>query len=374
MIFISYASEDRERVVPFYDLLQKHGLDPWMDCKNILGGQNWDYEIKTALDRSEIIVVFVSQNSVDKRGYAQREIKLAIKKYEEKLVNDIYIIPVQLDDGEFPHLLSGIHFIRGDENTAKKELLKSVSAAKEGVDQKHAQAQEEADLHWSTFETKSNYSGIPGYSTNVQRISLFSDRYQNLNDISDQINGELARLAMSTRWNALTPNPEVFHIMQDSWKRTDTFDAIFSSASVVGRAFSVTYSLNWYSGGAAHPTHSPKTFNFLLEPTCNLSSAKNLFLDTAALLVLQQEVEKLLVTGLFGSDIDSADLKWIAEGTKDWESFSNFAFTSEGLALSFGSYQVAGYAAGMPSVVVPFERLLPLFNELIVHALGLHRT
>ena len=59
MIFLSYVSEDRSRVLPFYELLDSHGLNPWMDCKNILGGQNWDYEIKTALDRSDIVVQYL---------------------------------------------------------------------------------------------------------------------------------------------------------------------------------------------------------------------------------------------------------------------------------------------------------------------------
>jgi hypothetical protein len=40
----------------------------------------------------------VSKNSVDRRGYIQKELRLALEKYREKLVDDIFLIPVMLDD------------------------------------------------------------------------------------------------------------------------------------------------------------------------------------------------------------------------------------------------------------------------------------
>lgn len=374
MIFISYASEDRSRVIPFYDLLEQHGLDPWMDCKNILGGQNWDYEIRTALDRSEIVIVFVSENSVDKRGYAQREIRIAIDKYEEKIFGDVYIIPVQLDPGEFPHLLKGIQFIKADQPDVYDSILKSISAATHNVKQKVESAQSKAEVRWVTSETKVSYSGIPGYSTTVNRLTLSSTKYSHLSEISDHVNGTLAEYCMNTRESSLSPDPTLYNLMQDEWKRTNTFDAVFASAQVVGRVISIRYIMNWYSAGAAHPIHAPKFFNYLLDPIHYLRDASSLFSDKeSALSTIQYHAERGLIETLYNGDVKNADINWIKSGTESWKDFSNFSIEPNGILFQFSSYQVACYASGLPSVTVSFEHLTPLFTDTVLYALNLYR-
>lgn len=373
MIFLSYASEDRARVLPYYDLLDNHGFDPWMDCKKILGGQNWDYEIKTALDRSDLVAAFVSSNSVDKRGYAQREIKAAIDKYEEKLVGDIYIIPVQLDDGDFPHLLKGIQFIRASSEGSQDQLLKSVEAARKQTRKEAESAQSEAEVRWSIAEAQSSYSGIPGYSTNIGKIAVSSSKYANVRDISDHINGTLIGLSMEARASSLTPDPTLYNLMQDEWRRTNTFDAIFMSATVVGRLISITYSLHWYNAGAAHPVHSPKVFNYFLEPVFYIASIKSIFRSEEALAILQSAVRQSLATQLCSEQDQMADLDWIHRGTASWDDFSHFTFDASGMVFHFSSYQVACYAAGMPSATVPYSVLTPVFNDSVLYALNLYR-
>ena len=97
-VFISYATPDRDRVIPYYNWLRERGLDAWIDCRSIRPGQNWDFEIKRALDKSSFVVAFISSNSYNRRGYVQRELKIALNNLSEKLVDDIYIVPVIFDD------------------------------------------------------------------------------------------------------------------------------------------------------------------------------------------------------------------------------------------------------------------------------------
>jgi hypothetical protein len=56
-----------------------------MDKHSLKGGQNWDLEIKRALETSTIIVVFLSHRSTNKRGYAQKEIKIALDQAKKSL-------------------------------------------------------------------------------------------------------------------------------------------------------------------------------------------------------------------------------------------------------------------------------------------------
>lgn len=374
MIFLSYVKEDRDRVLPFHGLLENQGHTCWMDVRNILGGQNWDYEIETALDRAEIVVVFISKNSIDKRGYAQREIKRAIEKYEEKLTGDIYIIPVQLDEGEFPHLLKGIQFIQCRDGGAEAKLLASVAAAKKISVEQNEVAQTDAEVRWQIDESRSEYDGIPGFATSIPKISLYSSKYLGVSEIAEHINGQMIEMGMEARTGALDPQPDIFHLMQDKWRRTNTFDAIFESATVVGRCFSAKFVLHWYSAGAAHPIHSPQTFNYLLQPVCQLATAAGLFASKeVALRVLQGKAEESLLAVLYSSGATQADLDWIRDGTKDWGAFKHFSLAQEGINFQFASYQVSCYASGLPTAFVPYEELKPYFTEPVLHALNLYR-
>jgi hypothetical protein len=57
------------------------GFEPWLDEEDLLPGQIWADEIPRALKASEFILVFFSRNSVAKRGYVQREMKMALDAF-----------------------------------------------------------------------------------------------------------------------------------------------------------------------------------------------------------------------------------------------------------------------------------------------------
>ncbi len=89
-VFISYASEDIASAEKLYDYLKSAGYDPWLDKKRLLPGQDWNTEIRLALRKADFIVMLLSHISIAKRGYVQREFKLALEYCEEKLDGDIY--------------------------------------------------------------------------------------------------------------------------------------------------------------------------------------------------------------------------------------------------------------------------------------------
>ncbi len=57
-VFMSYARPDRERVLSFFEWLSSRGINVWMDSRSIKAGQNWEYEIYRALDRSAFVLAF----------------------------------------------------------------------------------------------------------------------------------------------------------------------------------------------------------------------------------------------------------------------------------------------------------------------------
>ena len=101
-IFLCYAREDQVQVEDVYRRLRDAGFQPWMDKKDLLLGQEWEREIPRQLRASEFVLVFLSQNSIAKRGYIQREFKLALDTLEEIPGGRIHTLPVRLDDCDVP--------------------------------------------------------------------------------------------------------------------------------------------------------------------------------------------------------------------------------------------------------------------------------
>jgi tetratricopeptide (TPR) repeat protein len=62
-VFISYSSQDRERVIPLVEAIEQRGWTVWWDRK-IDAGTAFDREIESAIDGAKCIVVVWSANSV----------------------------------------------------------------------------------------------------------------------------------------------------------------------------------------------------------------------------------------------------------------------------------------------------------------------
>lgn len=95
--FISYAREDAETAKRLYRDLTLVGAEPWLDSEKLLGGQEWDTTIKDAAKNSTHFIALISQYSVNKQGYVQKELRHALEILDEFPPNHIFVIPVRLD-------------------------------------------------------------------------------------------------------------------------------------------------------------------------------------------------------------------------------------------------------------------------------------
>ena len=130
-IFLSYARMDKANVAAIYDRLEKEGHKPWMDSKNIYPGEDFRRAIEKAISNSDIILPCLSANSVDRRGFIQRELKQALDLWKERLESDIYIIPVRLEDCKLPESLANFQWVDLFEPDGWSKLLKAIEVAME---------------------------------------------------------------------------------------------------------------------------------------------------------------------------------------------------------------------------------------------------
>ncbi|NEZ60332.1 SUMF1/EgtB/PvdO family nonheme iron enzyme [Adonisia turfae] len=103
-IFLAHASEDKAAVTDLYNRLKASGFEPWLDKVNLLPGQSWRAEIPKAIKNSHVFIACLSQKSIQKQGYIQREFKMALNEMADRPSGQIYLIPVRLDDCRIPDL------------------------------------------------------------------------------------------------------------------------------------------------------------------------------------------------------------------------------------------------------------------------------
>lgn len=94
-VFISHASEDKERfVLSFATALRASGLDAWVDKWEMLPGDSIVKKIFTeGIDEAAAVVVVISTNSISKR-WVREELDAAVVK---RINDDSQLIPVVLD-------------------------------------------------------------------------------------------------------------------------------------------------------------------------------------------------------------------------------------------------------------------------------------
>ena len=105
-VFLCHANDDKPVVRHLYDKLTKGYIDAWLDEEKLLPGQDWQLEIPKAIRQSDVVLILLSNHSITKEGYVQKELKFALDIADEKPEGTIFIIPVRLEICEVPSSLS----------------------------------------------------------------------------------------------------------------------------------------------------------------------------------------------------------------------------------------------------------------------------
>jgi acyl carrier protein len=104
---------------------------PWLDKENLLLGQRWEDGISLAVRSSDIVLVCLSNSSIRKTGYVQKEIKDALDVADTQPEGTIFLIPIKLEECQIPHRLSHLHYVNLLEREGFDRLMHSlISRAK----------------------------------------------------------------------------------------------------------------------------------------------------------------------------------------------------------------------------------------------------
>jgi HEAT repeat protein len=124
-----------------YQRLQRDGFQPWLDEKDILPGQDWESEIQNALRTADVVIVCLSSHAVNKYGYVQKEIRLALDAADQKPERTIFIIPLKLDECPVPESLRCWHWLNYTSAGGHDRLLHALRLKAATVDGLRAAAE-----------------------------------------------------------------------------------------------------------------------------------------------------------------------------------------------------------------------------------------
>lgn len=125
-VFLCHASADKPAVRQLYQHLIELEIDAWLDIEKLSPGQDWQIEIPKAIKSSDVIIICLSKDSINKEGYVQKEIKFALDKADEMPEGRIFLIPARLDNCSVLHSLEKIHYVDLFEETGCVKLFQSI--------------------------------------------------------------------------------------------------------------------------------------------------------------------------------------------------------------------------------------------------------
>jgi len=110
-VFLCHSSNDKPAVRELYQKLRAEAwIQPWLDEEELYPGEDWDLAIQKAVEESDAVLVCLSNNSITKRGYVQKELRFVLDIALEMPEEEIFIIPLRLEACEPPRSLRDWHY------------------------------------------------------------------------------------------------------------------------------------------------------------------------------------------------------------------------------------------------------------------------
>ena len=134
-VFLCHSSNDKPIVRELYQKLRAEPwLQPWLDEEELYPGQDWNLEIEKAVEASDAIIVCLSKNSINKEGYVQRELRLALDVALTKPEDTIFVIPLRLEECELPRRLRAWQYADYFESQRDREFQRLLVSLKKRVE------------------------------------------------------------------------------------------------------------------------------------------------------------------------------------------------------------------------------------------------
>lgn len=351
------------------------GLDPWMDQERLLPGQSWEREIDRALNEANVVILFMSPRSVKKRSFVTREANTAIANLRYKNADDIYIIPVLIEQCEVPDEISKrAQYIQISEPGAKNKIIASIMRAAEQQEIAILNGVEHGPYQIYSRSLEEKKSGQPGYDISLDYPEFVSAQFPEVAQVLTKFfQGRAAKVLLDNRSKPWDKNPDFYPEPGEDFNpfHSNGHWENFGVASATENVVSVYLSCSWYGAGAAHSNEHYEVFNFsVINDRLYPFDLSELFTNTErAAEIISQECRKSLAREYWNRsrmEIDS-DEYWketfLTNTAANLSNFDTFTVADGKLTFYFAPYCVAAYAFGSFTVDVPLYDLRDILTN-----------
>ena len=103
-VFISYVRENIEIVDCLYQELKSRGIQVWLDRNDIDPGSRWEQAIRRAIHQGAFFIACFSEEYNNRnKTYMNEELTLAINELRQRSTDQIWFIPLKLNNCEIPN-------------------------------------------------------------------------------------------------------------------------------------------------------------------------------------------------------------------------------------------------------------------------------
>lgn len=102
-VLISHSSRDQQVARELYLQLNAEGwMDLWFIESNLKPSQNWDFEIRAAVENANVVIALLSKNSTKSEAYFYPSPSLVHDMLQSRLKKKVIVIPLKLENTKIP--------------------------------------------------------------------------------------------------------------------------------------------------------------------------------------------------------------------------------------------------------------------------------
>jgi formylglycine-generating enzyme required for sulfatase activity len=171
----------------YQKLLAEGWIDPWLDEEKLLPGQDWDLEIEKAVETTDVVIVCLSDNSLNKEGYIQKEIRKVLDVSDQKLDSTIFIIPLRFESCEVPRRLTKWQWVDYFKEGDQQKLVRALESRAKSLSLQVTKSILPLNHELFQFIKIPPIEKIP-YSFYISKYPITNSQYQRFINTPDYVN------------------------------------------------------------------------------------------------------------------------------------------------------------------------------------------
>jgi hypothetical protein len=333
-----------------------------MDSMDRPPGALWERALSVAVRRCDILIIFLSESSVDKSGLLRKELIQALSDWEKKEADDMYVVLARLEACKVPEQVEKFQKFETLDDLKTTKLVKLLQVL-------HGKRTGKLDILPPRLEYKLRQI-LPGRSTHCDvgvTIPQFETANNELLTTANSLIEGTAQDILEACLGQLEPGLSAEEIKE---LRLENFpnDGFWLQPIVLTATrplISIEFYISTYRRGEKQRQHYTRALNI------DVANSSELFLND----IVNNEPMSTKFFSIYCSNSLKSDPNFRLAG-KDWEFdpsgaslFQSFGFRNADLIFIFAPREVGGHAFGRKVVELPFNDVYRLLTDRIIDLL-----